>query len=49
MLEIAVAIPLRATRAFCPTMHSAPCPTRYRRLLARMTGTGLSSASARFG
>src|SRR5262245_35250648 len=37
MLEITVAIAQRAAGALSPTMHSAPCPTRYRRLLARVT------------
>jgi hypothetical protein len=36
--EIAIALSRRATRAFRPTVHSAPVPTPHSRLPTRMTG-----------
>jgi hypothetical protein len=37
VLEIAVAITPRPARAFCPAVHSAPCPSFHSRLPARAT------------
>jgi hypothetical protein len=47
--EIAVALARRTSRAFGPTVHSAPPSTAYRRLPAGVTSAGLGSAAASFG
>ena len=49
MLEIAVAIALGPARASCPTVHTASCPTRYRRLSTGVTGSSPRSTAAGFG
>jgi hypothetical protein len=49
MLEIAVAVALGPARASCPTVHAASCPTRYRGLSARVTGSSPRSAPPGFG
>jgi hypothetical protein len=49
VLEIAVAIAARAAGTSSATVHSAPCPTSYRCLLARMIGAGPSATAGGFG
>jgi hypothetical protein len=49
VLEIAVAIATRAAGTSSATVHSAPCPTSCRCLLARMTSAGPSAAAGCFG
>src|SRR5262252_8861980 len=49
VLEIAIASAARAAGAFCSTVHSAPCPTSYRCLLASVTGSRPRTTAASFG
>jgi hypothetical protein len=49
MLEIAVPVAPGPARASCPTMHSAPCSTPYRGLLASVTGSRSRPTAPSFG
>ena len=48
MPEIAIALAPGPARAFCPTVHAASCPTRYRRLSTGVTGSSPRSAPPGF-
>jgi len=49
VLEIAVAVAPRTSRAFSSTVHSTTAPIPYCRLPAGVTGAGLGPTSGSFG
>src|SRR4029077_11538974 len=49
MPEIAVALAPRSPRPFCPTVHAAACPSRYRCLSTRVTPSSPCTTPGSFG